>query len=115
MYCLFLIPTDIISIFHNFNSHPLPFPSLQQTSCRFFQHTTPYVVDMCPGQVLYVPKHWWHFVETLESAISINTWVPMVGFKLLTGLLPFGLLECSNHCDIAYHVTVHNKDDVIRH
>ena len=28
-----------------------------------------------PGQVLFVPKHWWHFVECLETSISVNTWV----------------------------------------
>lgn len=31
-----------------------------------------------PGQVLYVPRHWWHFVESLEDSISVNTWIEMV-------------------------------------
>ncbi|KAL3836744.1 hypothetical protein ACJMK2_022161 [Sinanodonta woodiana] len=42
-----------------------------------FKLTSPYVVTLEPGQVLYVPRHWWHFVECIDSAISINTWVPM--------------------------------------
>lgn len=28
-----------------------------------------------PGDVLYVPKHWWHFVEALDTSLSINVWV----------------------------------------
>ncbi|KAK3605941.1 hypothetical protein CHS0354_019610 [Potamilus streckersoni] len=42
-----------------------------------FKMTTPYVVTLEPRQVLYVPRHWWHFVECIDSAISINTWVPV--------------------------------------
>ena len=31
-----------------------------------------------PGQVLYVPKHWWHYVECESTAISVNTWIELV-------------------------------------
>ncbi|XP_014271464.1 HSPB1-associated protein 1 homolog isoform X1 [Halyomorpha halys] len=34
-----------------------------------------YVVDLEPGDVLFVPFHWWHYVENLSSAISVNTWI----------------------------------------
>jgi ribosomal protein L16 Arg81 hydroxylase len=34
-------------------------------------------VDLEPGDVLYVPHEWWHFVECLDLSISINTWVEM--------------------------------------
>jgi HSPB1-associated protein 1 len=27
---------------------------------------------------LFVPKHWWHYVECIDTAISINTWVEQV-------------------------------------
>ncbi|XP_065220046.1 HSPB1-associated protein 1 [Planococcus citri] len=35
-----------------------------------------YVVDLNPGDVLFVPAKWWHYVENLSTAISINTWIP---------------------------------------
>lgn len=30
---------------------------------------------MSPGDVLFVPHKWWHYVENLTTAISINTWI----------------------------------------
>lgn len=35
------------------------------------------VVTLDPGQVLFVPRHWWHYVENLDTAVSINTWIPL--------------------------------------
>lgn len=36
------------------------------------------VIVLNPGDVLFVPFHWWHFVENLSTAISINIWLPSV-------------------------------------
>jgi len=33
-------------------------------------------VNLRAGEVLFVPKHWWHHVQSLTPSISINTWLP---------------------------------------
>jgi oxalate decarboxylase/phosphoglucose isomerase-like protein (cupin superfamily) len=37
-----------------------------------------YVVTLKPGDVLFVPNHWWHYVENIGVAVSINSWIPLV-------------------------------------
>lgn len=32
-------------------------------------------VILSPGDVLIVPHKWWHYVENLTTAVSINTWI----------------------------------------
>lgn len=39
--------------------------------------THPHVVDLRPGDVLFVPRHWWHHVRNQELSISVNTWLEM--------------------------------------
>ncbi|XP_013102723.2 HSPB1-associated protein 1 [Stomoxys calcitrans] len=34
-----------------------------------------YVLE--PNDVLIVPRHWWHFVEALETSLSVNAWIPL--------------------------------------
>jgi len=46
-----------------------------------------YEVVLKPGQVLYVPKHWWHYVECESTAISVNTWVGLVSYHLTYQIL----------------------------
>ncbi|XP_022214299.2 HSPB1-associated protein 1 [Drosophila obscura] len=29
------------------------------------------------GDVLIVPRHWWHYVEATETSLSVNYWVPL--------------------------------------
>ena len=35
------------------------------------------VVDLKAGDLLYVPKHWWHFVECMETSVNVNLWCPL--------------------------------------
>lgn len=32
-------------------------------------------VELQPGDVLYVPKHWWHFASSVDVTVSVNQWV----------------------------------------
>ncbi|XP_061226084.1 HSPB1-associated protein 1 isoform X1 [Neopsephotus bourkii] len=43
-----------------------------------FRNTTAHVVTLSPGQVLFVPRHWWHYVESIDPiTISINSWIEL--------------------------------------
>lgn len=39
-----------------------------------FRHVTGYETMLEPGDVLYIPVHWFHQVHSLEAGISINFW-----------------------------------------
>ncbi|KAH9489178.1 HSPB1-associated protein 1 [Bulinus truncatus] len=66
------IPYEESSIFTQVN---LRRPDFMTHPKLKFSH--PVIVVLCPGQTLYVPRHWWHYVESLEPSISINVWVPL--------------------------------------
>lgn len=35
-------------------------------------------------QVLYVPRHWWHYVESVDPVtVSVNSWIELVGLPPL--------------------------------
>ncbi|CAF3715620.1 unnamed protein product [Rotaria sp. Silwood1] len=41
-----------------------------------FKNIDVYDIILEPGDVLFVPKHWWHFVLSLDSiTISVNSWL----------------------------------------
>ncbi|XP_014479730.1 PREDICTED: HSPB1-associated protein 1 isoform X2 [Dinoponera quadriceps] len=37
----------------------------------------PKVIILEPGDVLFVPWGWWHYVESLDHSMSINVWLPL--------------------------------------
>ncbi|XP_026962258.1 HSPB1-associated protein 1 isoform X2 [Sagmatias obliquidens] len=38
-----------------------------------------HMVTLSPGQVLFVPRHWWHYVESIDPVtVSINSWIELV-------------------------------------
>ncbi|CAH3023213.1 unnamed protein product [Porites evermanni] len=42
-----------------------------------FASAVQYEVTLDPGDVLFVPKKWWHYVQSLDTSISINTWIEL--------------------------------------
>ncbi|XP_053926383.1 HSPB1-associated protein 1 isoform X1 [Cuculus canorus] len=43
-----------------------------------FRNATAHVVILSPGQVLLVPRHWWHYVESIDPiTVSINSWIEL--------------------------------------
>ncbi|XP_072253666.1 HSPB1-associated protein 1 homolog [Leuresthes tenuis] len=43
-----------------------------------FQAAKAHVVTLQPGQVLYVPRHWWHYVESVDPiTVSVNSWIEL--------------------------------------
>ncbi|XP_051998421.1 HSPB1-associated protein 1 homolog [Xyrauchen texanus] len=43
-----------------------------------FRRAQVHTVTLKPGQVLFVPRHWWHYVESLDPVtISVNSWIEM--------------------------------------
>ncbi|XP_066543523.1 HSPB1-associated protein 1 homolog isoform X2 [Amia ocellicauda] len=43
-----------------------------------FASTRMHMVTLLPGQVLFVPRHWWHYVESVDPiTVSINSWMEL--------------------------------------
>ncbi|XP_031833603.2 HSPB1 associated protein 1 isoform X1 [Nomia melanderi] len=72
------------------------------------------VIILEPGDVLFVPAGWWHYVESLEFSVSVNTWLPIVTdsvsrvkealVKLIVARIGKNLLEKSEeaHFSLSY-------------
>lgn len=64
----------------------------------------PYVITLEPGDILFVPRHWWHFVEAVEEPVScaVNLWIDQPGLddcvrfkEALTQLACFSMATCA--------------------
>ncbi|XP_035310420.1 HSPB1-associated protein 1 isoform X2 [Cricetulus griseus] len=69
------IPYEESSVFSKIN---VVNPDLE----RFpqFQKARRHTVTLSPGQVLFVPRHWWHYVESIDPVtVSINSWIELLG------------------------------------
>lgn len=67
------IPYEESSVFSKVN---VVNPNLK--SFPQFKKAQAHVVTLHPGQVLFVPRHWWHYVESIDPiTVSINSWIEL--------------------------------------
>jgi ribosomal protein L16 Arg81 hydroxylase len=57
-----------------------------------FAEVEPCETTLNPGDVLYLPQFWWHFVIALELSININTWVRAQGAGVRSIVAQFPLI-----------------------
>ncbi|GLV43580.1 HSPB1 associated protein 1 [Carabus blaptoides fortunei] len=63
------VPYEESSVYSQLN---LFTPNLKDFDCINKSRT----VTLNPGEVLFLPHGWWHYVENIETAISVNVWIP---------------------------------------
>lgn len=72
----------------------------------------PRVVVLQPGDILFVPRHWWHFVETVDEDIScaVNLWIDQPHLdnvvrckEALTQLACFSLVKGAPETDAIFN------------
>ncbi|KAL4618070.1 HSPB1-associated protein 1 isoform X1 [Arapaima gigas] len=67
------IPYEESSVFSQVN---VVQPDLQRFAA--FSGARRHIVTLHPGQVLFVPRHWWHYVESIDPlTVSVNSWIEM--------------------------------------
>merc|ERR1719391_1451811 len=69
------VPYEESSTYSGLNFQALTANSAEQLSA--LGRTTPHLVELQPGEVLYVPRHWWHAVAHTTFAISVNSWMEL--------------------------------------
>merc|ERR1719369_212166 len=102
LLCPTRVPYEESSIYSNIN-----FVNLSHNSTSILSNlnmTTPYMVTLHPGDVLYVPRHWWHHVYSNQFSISVNTWIEHQGDKRAR------LGEALVRCQVAQMVRGVNSD-----
>ncbi|XP_042146218.1 HSPB1-associated protein 1 [Ixodes scapularis] len=66
------IPFEESSIFSQVNLEKIDVARFPKTKLL-----KPYHVVLEPGDVLFVPPRWWHYVRCLDTSLSVNTWIPL--------------------------------------
>ncbi|XP_034241516.1 HSPB1-associated protein 1 [Thrips palmi] len=105
------VPYEESSVYSKWNFN-CPLPSEFYHDCKEI-----YIVDLKPGDVLFVPRHWWHYVECLDTSVSINSWMASnldYVSRLDEALVKFTVSQVSKDLSLAdINVIVNpNEDDV---
>lgn len=64
------VPYEESSVYSRIN-----FEAFGWSEIPSIEGTHPHVVVLLPGDVLFVPRHWWHHVTNLEMSVSVNIWL----------------------------------------
>jgi lysine-specific demethylase 8 len=56
------------------NSSPIDAESPDLARFPTFANAVGPTVDLGPGDLLYVPKRWWHHVRSLSKSVSVSVW-----------------------------------------
>ena len=58
----------------NLHFSPVDAEHPQLARYPLFARTTPREVTVQPGEVLFIPATWWHYLRAVEPSISLNFW-----------------------------------------
>src|SRR6185436_2249856 len=64
---------------HFFSESPIDPREADHSQYPKYAGIEPCETTLDPGDVLYLPQYWWHFVSALELSININTWARAEG------------------------------------
>ena len=58
------------------NTSPVDVENIDATKYPLFEHhaPTPLAGVLFPGDLLYIPSKWWHFVRSIDTSASANIW-----------------------------------------
>lgn len=80
-------------------------------------HTHPHIIELLPGDVLFVPRHWWHHVRNEEVSISINTWLDLPDLdaeaRLHEALVKFLVAHACRNVSFSELFDILNPNEVI--
>ena len=57
-----------------YNTSQIDLESVDYVQFPQFRGCVGWVCDVKPGQVLYIPPKWWHFVRALDVSFSVSFW-----------------------------------------
>jgi hypothetical protein len=64
---------DGLSSQYNTSAVNVEVPDLQQFP-NFANAPPAFLAEVAPGDVLFIPKRWWHHVRSLDTSVSVNAW-----------------------------------------
>jgi len=68
------VPYEESTIFSKYNFFT---PSKKEIQAIESMYGNVKMIVLEPKDVLFIPKGWWHYVESLETSMSINVWLPV--------------------------------------